>query len=572
MTKQRDVNVRVGVDVDPRAAKQLNKVGKDTLRARKAAVGGLDKDKRAVRDLTSAELRMARSIASSAVSLRNIERHLRSGTQELKSHNRELDKTIKKQGMLRRSIQKTGKIAGNKATAIGGAVGGGLAGKQLVDDDAFWTRLSTDADVDRDRISLLKQQAFSASVDMRVDPDQVKMAIAEIQQRTGDLDLAQDNLMNIAIGLQGGGSTGQDLGGLISEMSQKLGLRSAQDVLAMLDTFKQQGDKGAFTLKNLASHGGRLLANMAGKGQVGEAGGRESMALLQMGMQGTGSKDLAVSSAESTLRDLIANKDEVEALGVDVFDPDSDGELMRSPSLIIKEVITATEGRTTDLMKVFGDESIRLVSAAVIDSKRGFKDYDTFLNVRGNGEKITEAAVINRATAASAFTYVSGLWSQFLDDAGSELVHAAAGVLDDTDDLQAKRTVGAVGFGAAGASGGAALGAAIGSVFPVVGTAIGAGIGALVGAGAGAGGAYVLADEGDEAADTKTDEEMLTEQVTQAALVSGPVMYTDNSQTVLHVTQQPGEDSERLAERVVELVDERERHSLPMRQRSLRDD
>jgi len=560
--KTTDINVRVGVDVDRRASHKLNKVGKDTRKARKDMVGGMDKDARAVKDLTNSELKLARSVMNSERALRSIERHLRSGRSEMARYNKELDKSIQKQGKLKKAIIATGKAAGNKVTAAVGAVGAGASAYQLVNDEAFWTRLQTDSGSSEARIDALKHRAKDMAVEMRVDPDQMKAAIAEIQQKTGNLKLAEDNLRNIGIGIQSTGSSGQDLGGLISNLNKKMGLETAEQILKAMDISKQQGDKGAFTLRNYVERGGRLMANMAGSGFTGQDGNRESMALLQLGMQGTDSVDMAVSASERVLAEMLSNREGINALGIDVFDPTQEGEVMRSPSLILKEVIQATDGRSSDLMEIFGDESMRLIKAAVTDSRNGFKDYNSFLGVQGDGTKITQAAEINRDTAKSAMTYLFALWDEFIDDAGSSVVKSTAGLFDDVDDDTAKTVVGSSILGAGGMAAGAGAGFAIGSIFPVVGNFIGAGIGAVIGGLSGVVSGYVLSD---------TDEETIQQQASNVSAAAAAPVIQDNSQTVFQITQQPGEDAEALGRKIDEKLDQREAAKERRRNRSLRD-
>ncbi|MCW7553642.1 hypothetical protein NX722_13595 [Endozoicomonas gorgoniicola] len=505
MQNNNDIGIRITAEVDKRSVRALRSTAKESEMARKRMIGQTGKDARAIGNVTRSQNNLSLAASDTSRSIGREDTAFKRASRSIGDYSRKLAKATKNHFDLKKAAAATGSAINTKLTAIGGGAAVGLSARELVNDEAFWTRLKTDSSAAEETIEDLKKRTFDMSVQMRIDPDQLKAAIAEIQQQTGDLDLARENLENMAIAIQGSGSAGVDIGGLIANMNKKLGLRSADEMLANLDIAKQLGDKGAFTLKDYSNRGGRVISNLGARGITGTQGNIEAMALLQFGQQGTDSKDMAVSASEAVTRDIVNNRDALTEMGIDVFDPDKEGEQMRLPSEIIKEIFTATEGRTTGLTEIFGDESIRLVNAMAADYKQGWKDYNNYLGTQGDGVKLSAAAEENKSTASSGLTYLSALWKSFLDDAGSSLITSTADLFDDTDNDTAKKVVGSTGLGAMGAAGGASVGAAIGSIVPVLGTAVGAGVGAIVGGLGGAISGYFLSGDSEDDNRTITD-------------------------------------------------------------------
>ena len=498
MQNNNDIGIRITAEVDKRSIRALRSTAKESEMARKRMVGQTGKDARAIGNVTRSQNKLERAASDTSRSIGREEQSFKRASRSIGDYDRKLKSAAKSQGMLKKAAMQTGKAINTKLTSIAGGAAVGLSARELVNDEAFWTRLKTDSSAAEETIEDLKKRTFDMSVQMRIDPTQLKAAIAEIQQQTGDLDLARENLENMAIAIQGSGAAGVDVGGLISNMNKKLGLRSSEEMLSNLDIAKQLGDKGAFTLRDYSNRGGRVISNLGARGITGTQGNIEAMALLQFGQQGTDSKEMAVSASEAVTRDIINNRDVLEGMGIDVFDPNKEGEQMRLPSEILKEVFAATDGRTTELGEVFGDESGRLVNAMAADYKQGWKDYNSYLGTQGDGTKLTAAAEENKSTASSGLTYISALWKGFLDDAGSSLITSTADLFDDTDNDTAKKVVGSTGLGAMGAAGGASVGAAIGSIVPLLGTAVGAGVGAIVGGLGGAISGYFLSGDSEE--------------------------------------------------------------------------
>ncbi|WP_067519539.1 glycine zipper domain-containing protein [Endozoicomonas ascidiicola] len=578
MSQKNDIGIRITGEVDKRTIRAFRTTAKESENARKRMIGNAGRDTRAIGQVARSQGRLNRTVKDVTRSIGREDQAFKRASRSIGDYDRKIKAATKSHSRLKKAAKATGNAINTKVATIGGGAAVGLSAKQLVDDEAFWTRLKTDSSASAEKIESLKNRTFDMAVKMRINPTMLKASIAEIQKLTGDLDLASENLENMAIGIQGSGSTGVDIGGLVANLNKKMGLRSAKEMLENLDIAKQLGDKGAFTLKDYSSMGGRVLSDLGARGITGTQGNVEAMSLLQFGMTGTSTKDTAVSASKAVTRDLLANRDELEGFGVDLFDQTKPGEQMRLPSVVLKELFDATEGLPTQLTKVFGDEAFELIKPMMIDYQNGWKDYDNYLGTQGDGKALTNAAMENRNTASSNLTYISALWNSFLDDAGSSLISSTASLFEDTDNDTAKKVVGSTGLGAMGMAGGASLGAAIGSIVPVVGTAVGAGVGALIGGMGGALSGYFLSEDQERPADQQA-RALLQEFQKQERSIQQKAAASSSPVTVnmgdMNFIQKEGERDEEFLERARQMMrEEMERAADKMRrdqQRQLTD-
>ena len=179
---------------------------------------------------------------------------------------------------------------GNRYSAlITGAAGVGTA-RFLIGLEERFTQLGITADVSEEKINDLKRQIFDVSrqPNIRIDPGELTSAVEDIVEKTGDLKFAEENLENFAVAISAtGGKTGSAIGQISAEF-QKMGITSKKDVAESLDILTVQGKRGAFTLKDLANLGSRVVTAYTAMGRTGVPAIREMGAALQVIRQGTG--------------------------------------------------------------------------------------------------------------------------------------------------------------------------------------------------------------------------------------------------------------------------------------------
>jgi len=323
--------------------------------------------------------------------------------------------------LLRRSLKKTGKAIkrmGNRYTALATGVATGFAVNKVLNLEERFVRLGIQAKASESRMNDLKKQIFEISQqpDIRINPDKITSAIAEIVEKTGDLDFAERNIRNIGLALQAIGADGNSIGGILAEF-QKIGIKDPTEVIKALDILNAQGKEGAFTLQNLAALGPRVVTAYTSLGRTGVPALREMGAALQIIRQGTGSSEQAATAFEAMLR-TFSDASKLKILnnsGIKVFDPEElkkGNEILKPINEIITEIVTKTKGRKTLLGRVFDAEAIRGFNAVSGEFQRTGKidSIQKFINVKADGDtgrdsaraaKISKAAIANTSSILS---------------------------------------------------------------------------------------------------------------------------------------------------------------------------
>ncbi|RMG60287.1 MAG: hypothetical protein D6717_00355 [Gammaproteobacteria bacterium] len=322
---------------------------------------------------------------------------------------------------------------GNRYSLAGLGAGAVLAGRQVMDLQRRFTRLGIQANRSRAVMEMLKREIFEAAMapDIRIDPQAITTAVAEIVEKTGDLDFARENIRNIGLALQATGADGQAIGGIFAEM-EKMGLKGSITVLRVLDTLNEQGKMGAFTLQNLAALGPRVFSayNSVVKGaRSGEQVVREMGAALQVIRMGTGSSEQAATAFERLLAEL-TNVDKLKMLragGIQVFDPKAAArgiEAIRPINELLLEIMEKTKGRRTILGQIFGDEAIRAFNALNAERMR------RFMAVQADGSATVRDSARAARDAAAAMTNLHTAWQRFADAKLAGPIQALADALN----------------------------------------------------------------------------------------------------------------------------------------------
>lgn len=327
--------------------------------------------------------------------------------------------------ILQRSVAAAGQgldKLGNRYTAmLTGAAGLGAA-KQVMDLEERFTRLGIVADADDAVMSRLKKRIYeiAQAPEIRVDPGQITGAIEEILEKTGDLKFAEANIRNIGLAIQATGAQGKEIGGILAEF-QKMGLNDKQSFEA-LDILTVQGKAGAFTLKELASLGPRVVTAYTSMGRGGVTAIREMGAALQVIRMGTGSSEMAATTFEAVIRTLGNAKKvkELQGRGIQVFDVQGlkEGkEILRPINELIVEIVKKTQGKKTLLSGVFEEEAIKAFNMAASEFQRtgAIESLDKFYNVQADGTVITRDSIRAAKTANAAMTNLYTVWKKFAD-------------------------------------------------------------------------------------------------------------------------------------------------------------
>lgn len=327
---------------------------------------------------------------------------------------------------------------GNRWSALGGAITiGGTAG-YLMKLETQLKRIKVQAGLSTTEISRFKDELFQVANmrDVAKSPEELLDAVDTIISKTGDIQLARNNLRNIGLAMSASGGSGEDVGAMVAEMSQKLNVTNPQDIQRMLDLLAAQGKQGTFELRDMATQGPRVFTAMNRTGRQGVNAVREMGAVLQIVRRGTSSAEQASTAYERMIGGLIEKQKELKKLGVQIWDPKElkqGRQVMRSTIDIFEDVIRKTKGDQATLSKLFGEEAIRGVSSMATEwqKTKRFDGLEQFYNLHADGTQIlkdasemadTTAASLERATT-SAKRFAETRFSKPLKQGGNFLSH-----------------------------------------------------------------------------------------------------------------------------------------------------
>ena len=305
---------------------------------------------------------------------------------------------------------------GNRYSAILGGAGVAMAVRGSANLQERLVRLGITADASDEAVRDLHQRILDVanSPDIRADPSQILTAVESIMEKTGDLKFAEANIRNIGLAMQSAGAEGGAIGDIFAEF-QKQGM-SSKEALASVDTLIAQGKAGAFTLKDLASLGPRVVTAYTALGRRGPQAMKEMGAVLQLIRMGTGSSEQAATSWEAMLR-TFSDKKKVAFLkkqGINLFDKQGN---LRAVNELMVEILRAAKNKATNLSDVFDAEAIRAFNAILGELKRtgGAETLNELMRITGDGTTVQKDSARAARTANAAWQSLQTTWTKFAD-------------------------------------------------------------------------------------------------------------------------------------------------------------
>lgn len=300
------------------------------------------------------------------------------------------------------------------ALASGGSVT--VASRNVVALQERITKLGIAANISDYKLAQLKDQMLATAnlQSIRIDSSELIASVEEIIEKTGDLKFAQDNLENLAMTIAATAAEGKSIGGIAAEF-QKMGIIDPKDVREALDILITQGKEGAFTLRDLAALGPRVVTSYTSMGRGGVQAIREMGSALQVIRQATGNSEQAATSFEALMR-VLSDAQKVKALqrgGIQIFDPEQlkqGKEVLRPINALMVEIVKATKGRSTLLSEVIGDaEALRAFKAVATEFnlEGEVTSLQKFMDVMADGSNLTLDSARNSQTAAGALRALS---------------------------------------------------------------------------------------------------------------------------------------------------------------------
>lgn len=347
---------------------------------------------------------------------------------------------------------------GNRYTAILGGGAAALAVKSTMTLQERLTRLGITADASDEHIKALHERILDVAnaPNIRVDPSQILAGVESVMEKTGDLKFVEENIRNIGLAIQAAGADGGAVGDIFAEF-QKQGM-SAKDALASVDILIAQGKAGAFTLKDLASLGPRVVTAYTSLGRKGPQAMREMGAVLQMIRMATGSSEQASTAWEAMLRTFSDRKKLafLQKQGVKVFDPEElkkGREVLRPANELIENILKAAGNSRVNLSDVFDDEALRAFNALM--DKVGIDKLRELMAIEADGSTVQRDSARAATTANAALQSLRTTWGRFADANLAEPIQKLADALNAIDPQRLQTALQGAGILAAG------LGAAV---------------------------------------------------------------------------------------------------------------
>lgn len=325
---------------------------------------------------------------------------------------------------------------GNRWTALGSVISIGGTARYLMELETQLKRIKVQAGLSSMEVGRFKDELFQVANmrDVAKSPEELLEAVDTIISKTGDINLARRNLRNIGLAMSASGGSGEDVGSMVAEMSQKLNVTDPKDIQRMLDLLAAQGKEGTFELKDMATQGPRVFTAMNRTGRHGVDAVREMGSVLQIVRRGTSSAEQASTAYERMIGGLIEKQKELKKLGVEIWDPAAlkqGRQQMHSTINIFEDVIRKTKGDQAVLSKLFGEEAIRGISSMATEwqKTKRFDSLESFYNIHADGTQIlkdaaemadTTTASLDRATT-SAKKYAESRFSKPLKQGGNML-------------------------------------------------------------------------------------------------------------------------------------------------------
>lgn len=420
------VQIEVGAKLNRSVGTAFDTTASKAQKARKAVSGGMAKDINAINQAKQAQQQFDRTLSTTNRALNKQSFSLSRTAQDVRGYLRDVGKASKANRVFSRSAQAVGRgldNMGNRWTALGGGAVAVGTGHMLVGLEERLERLGIQARKPAEEIAKLKQQIYEVAEapDIRIDPTQLLDAVDRIVEKTGNYELAQQNLANIGRAVSGAGASGNDIGSLVADYWQKFNIETPDEMFQQLDLMVKQGKEGAFTLQALATEGENVTAAYANTGRSGAEAIREMGALLQVAKQTKGTYSETVEAFQSSIEDMLSNVDKVEAIGVDIWDQDALDKginKMRSVPTIIKEIITNTNGNPLELQKIFGEVGILPVARLAVEYQKSgnFDELDRYLQLTADGTELTQDSERAAKTAASGINALTTAWKKFADE------------------------------------------------------------------------------------------------------------------------------------------------------------
>jgi len=304
---------------------------------------------------------------------------------------------------------------GNRYSALlTGAAGVGTL-KMVADHSEKLTRLGIDAGVAAEGIHQLGQKIMDTArmPDIRLNPDELLAAVAEVVNSTGDLAFAERNLRNFGVVIRATGASGKDIGAMATELQKLDKNASPENVLKAFDVFIEQGKAGAVAMRDLASVGPKVFSAYASARSGADPATfvRELGAAMQSIKSGTGSVDEAATAMDALMR-AFEDKDRLKgfkAAGIDIYNPEKlkqNIKDLRPINVLMAEIYEKTKNSPTALSELIPEAEAR----RAIMAKNLSENLKKYYEVESDGTAVVKDSARAAQEMNAVLTSLSTTW------------------------------------------------------------------------------------------------------------------------------------------------------------------
>jgi len=308
---------------------------------------------------------------------------------------------------------------GNRYTAFLGGLGLGAAAKGVISFGARLKDVQVQAGLTDKEMTTLKKTIFDVAQmnHIKVDPSEILAAFDAVIEKTGDFELANDNIRNMGEAIRASGGAGKDIGAIIAGL-KKMGVTTSEDVGKAFNVMNAQGKAGAFTMKMIATEAGPMLANMAAMGYEGIRAIRVMGAVAQTTQDTTDSAAETGTAFTALLREITSKGKMLQGAGITVFDKkalDEGKEKFLEIDVILKSIINKTEGKMSILTSIFGEEAQKAIKNLAAGYGKSETMFSEMMGVSPADNQLIQDAADKATTMDAALTNLNTTVSRLAD-------------------------------------------------------------------------------------------------------------------------------------------------------------
>lgn len=348
---------------------------------------------------------------------------------------------------------------GNRYTGLATSLGVGIAAKGVIDFDQKLRAIQTQAKLSDDATAALKQKMLDLANNpaVRLDVSQLVDGISNVVDLTGDIQFANDNMMNMGVAMRASGAAAPDIAKVVAAL-RKLDIKSPEQISAALAKLIEQGKQGSMPFKDMATELGTLASKFAALGYKGQGALDFLGAFMQTTQDTTNNSAETGTAIEAVINDLKNNGGKLQNSGIKLINEDG---TRRSLDLVLSDILTKVSKvkdkvkQDSMLQDIFGIESQNAIAQLQADfNKNGkFTMLSDLMGASSDSNQMTQDAINNTHTMAAALDTLNSAFTRLANNNLSKPIQELADAIQSLDSDELERLFNIAATGATAAAG-----------------------------------------------------------------------------------------------------------------------